>query len=162
MRKLLIIITLFISVNLIAQTPQNGYSPYNSYFGSGVYNETQNSIIVNTPKNSDIVFLLRNVYNGKTIRNEFIRRNSTFELTKIPYGTYEFLYFSGTNWSENVYMKNGRIRGGFTKSKSFSKSEYVKDRMEFERGYYGSYTLTLTQVAYGNLDTQPADEDDFF
>ena len=162
MRKLLIIITLFISVNLIAQTPQNGYSPYNSYFGSGVYNETQNSIIVNTPKNSDIVFLLRNVYNGKTIRNEFIRRNSTFELTKIPYGTYEFLYFSGTNWSENVYMKNGRIRGGFTKSKSFSKSEYVKDRMEFERGYYGSYTLTLTQVVYGNLDTQPADEDDFF
>jgi len=162
MRKLLIIITLFISVNLIAQTPQNGYSPYNSYFGSGVYNETQNSIIVNTPKNSDIVFILRNVYSGKTIRNEFIRRNSTFELTKIPYGTYEFLYFSGTNWSENVYMKNGRIRGGFTKSKSFSKSEYVKDRMEFERGYYGSYTLTLTQVVYGNLDTQPADEDDFF
>ena len=156
------LLTLFISINLIAQTPQNGYSPYDSYFGSGVYNETQNSVIVNTPKNSDIVFLLRNVYTGKTIRNEFIRRNSTFELTKIPYGTYEFVYFSGTGWSQNVYMKNGRIRGGFTSNKSFSKSEYIKDRMEFERGYYGSFTLTLTQVAYGNLDTQPADEDDFF
>ena len=122
--------------------------------------KTQSLLIL--PKNTDIVFLLKNVYTGKTIRNEFITRNSSFELTGIPYGTYVFVYFSGTEWSYNESMKNGRIRGGFTKNKSFSKSEYVKDRMEFETGYYGSYELTLTQTAYGNLDTQAADEDDFF
>jgi hypothetical protein len=153
----------FIEEIVVTQTyPVNGTSPYNSYFGSGIYNDTQNSIIVNSPKNSDIVFLLKNAFSGKTIRNEFIRKNSTFELTEIPYGTYIFVYFSGTDWSYNESMKNGRIRGGFTKNKSFSKSEYSKDRMEFKTGYYGSYELTLTQVISGNLETQPADEDDFF
>jgi|TARA_B110001450_G_scaffold162992_1_gene151915 hypothetical protein len=153
----------FIEEIVVPQTyPVNGTSPYNSYFGSGIYDDTQNSIIVNSPKNSDIVFLLKNAFSGKTIRNEFIRKNSTFELTEIPYGTYIFVYFSGTDWSYNESMKNGRIRGGFTKNKSFSKSEYSKDRMEFKTGYYGSYELTLTQVISGNLETQPADEDDFF
>ena len=147
---------------IVQSYPINGTSPYNSYFGSGIYDDTQNSIIVNSPKNSDIVFLLKNAFSGKTIRNEFIRKNSTFELTDIPYGTYIFVYFSGTDWSYNESMKNGRIRGGFTKNKSFSKSEYLKDRMEFKTGYYGSYELTLTQVISGNLETQPADEDDFF
>ena len=153
----------FIEEIVVPQTyPVNGTSPYNSYFGSGIYDDTQNSIIVNSPKNSDIVFLLKNAFSGKTIRNEFIRKNRTFELTEIPYGTYIFVYFSGTDWSYNESMKNGRIRGGFTKNKSFSKSEYSKDRMEFKTGYYGSYELTLTQVISGNLETQPADEDDFF
>ena len=153
----------FIEEIVVTQTyPVNGTSPYNSYFGGGIYDDTQNSIIVNSPKNSDIVFLLKNAFSGKTIRNEFIRKNSTFELTDIPYGTYIFVYFSGTDWSYNESMKNGRIRGGFTKNKSFSKSEYSKDRMEFKTGYYGSYELTLTQVISGNLETQPADEDDFF
>ena len=149
----------------VTQTyPINGTSPYNSYFGSGVYNsDDANWIKVNTPKNSDIVFIVKDIYSGKTIRNEFIRKNSSFTLTDIPNGTYEFLYFSGNNWSYNESMKNGRIKGGFTKNKSFTKSEKISDRIIFEYGYYGGgMTLTLSQVYNGNLETQPADEDDFF
>ena len=141
----------------------NGYSPYDSYFGKGVYNNSlDNSINVSAPKNSDIVFLLKNVYSGKTIRNEYIRKGTTFNLSGIPYGTYVFSYFSGTDWSDQVTLKNGTIKGGFTKRKSFSKSEKIDDYIEFKDGYYGSYTIQLTEVVDGNLKTQDSNEDEFF
>ena len=141
----------------------NGYSPYDSYFGKGVYNNSlDNSINVSAPSSSDIVFLLKNVYSGKTIRNEYIRRGTTFNLSGVPYGTYVFSYFSGTDWSDDVTLKNGSIKGGFTKRKSFSKSEKIDDYIEFKDGYYGSYTIQLTEVVDGNLKTQDSNEDEFF
>ena len=143
--------------------PKNGYSPYDSYFGKGKYNyNADNTITVNTPIKSNIVFLLKDVYSGKTIRNEFIRKNSTFKLTNIPYGTYEFSYFSGQDWDDNIYVNNGKVKGGFTCKKSFSKSEKFSDRMDFPEGYYGGFELTLTQVAGGNLETENINEDEFF
>ena len=75
-------------------TPANGFSPYDKYFGKGVYNNSaDNTIYVKTPANRDIVFLLVDVYSKKVIRNEFIRAGTTFDLTGIPYGTYSFKYF---------------------------------------------------------------------
>jgi hypothetical protein len=143
--------------------PENGYSPYNSFFGKGIYNnKTDNTISVSSPSFSDIVFLLKDINTNRTIRNEYIRSGSTFSLTGIPYGTYTFTYFSGKNWSNDVSLKNGQIKGGFTKSKSFSKSEKIKDRMTFEEGYYGTYTIKLTQEVNGNLETQSSNEDEFF
>ena len=143
--------------------PVNGFSPYDSYFGRGKYDyNALNTIIVHSPSTSNIVFLLKDVYSGKTIRNEYIRKNSTFNLTNIPYGTYTFSYFSGKNWSESKTLKNGRIKGGFTKNISFSKSDKVKDWMEFNEDYQGQYEITLTQVAAGNLETESTNEDDFF
>jgi len=143
--------------------PKSGYSPYDSYFGKGKYNyKADNTITVNTPSKSNIVFLLKDVYSGKTIRNEFIRKNSTFKLTNIPYGTYEFSYFSGQDWDDNIYINNRKVKGGFTCKKSFSKSEEFSDRMDFPEGYYGGFELTLTQVVGGNLKTEDIDEDEFF
>jgi len=143
--------------------PENGYSPYNSFFGKGIYNnKTDNTISVSSPSFSDIVFLLKDINTNRTIRNEYIRSGSTFSLTGIPYGTYIFTYFSGKNWSNDVLLKNGQIKGGFTKSTSFSKSEKIKDRMTFEEGYYGTYTIKLTQKVNGNLETQGSNEDEFF
>ena len=142
--------------------PENGYSPYNSFFGKGIYNnKTDNTISVSSPSFSDIVFLLKDINTNRTIRNEYIRSGSTFNLTGIPYGTYTFTYFSGKNWSNDVLLKNGQIKGGFTKSTSFSKSEKIKDRMTFEEGYYGTYTIKLTQELNGNLETQSSNEDEF-
>ena len=51
---------------------------------------------------------------------------------------------------------------GFTKRKSFSKSEKIDDYIEFKDGYYGSYTIQLTEVVNGNLKTQDSNEDEFF
>lgn len=143
--------------------PQSGFSPYDSFFGSGKYNiSTNNTIIVNTPENSHIVFLLKNVHTGKTIRNEFIRKDSQFSLTSIPYGTYEFSYFGGLGWYSEKIMNNGKIKGGFEYETYFSKSDNISDRIIFKTGYYGSYTLTLTAVAGGNLETENISEDEFF
>ena len=143
--------------------PENGYSPYNSFFGKGIYNnKTDNTISVSSPSFSDIVFLLKDINTNRTIRNEYIISGSTFSLTGIPYGTYIFTYFSGKNWSNDVLLKNGQIKGGFTKSISFSKSEKIKDRMTFEEGYYGTYTIKLTQEVNGNLETQGSNENEFF
>ena len=83
-------------------------------------------------------------------------------MTEIPYGTYTFTYFYENIWSNDVLLKNGQIKGGFTKSISFSKSEKIKDRMSFEAGYYGTYTIKLTQELNGNLETQSSNEDEFF
>ena len=163
MKKFILLSLLACSMKVFSQTPQNGYSPYNSYFGSGIYNSDDGFYIkVNAPYSTDIVFLLKNVRNGKTIRNEFIRKNTSFTLTDIPVGTYSFVYFSGNDWSYSKTMKNGLIRGGFTKNLSFSKSDKPSDYFEFKSGYYGGYELTLTSVIDGNLKTESADEDDFF
>ena len=143
--------------------PKSGYSPYNSYFGKGVYNNSaDNYIKVTAPISDHIVFLLKDVYSKRTIRNEFIRKGSTFDLTGIPFGTYEFSYFSGDDWSNQQEMKNGEIKGGFTKNKSFSKSEKYKDRMEFKSSQYGGYEIKLISTVSGNLSTQTSNEDEFF
>ena len=143
--------------------PKSGYSPYDSYFGKGVYNNSaDNYIKVTAPISYHIVFLLKDVYSKRTIRNEFIRKGSTFDLTGIPYGTYEFSYFSGDDWSDQQEMKNGEIKGGFTMNKSFSKSQQYKDRMEFKSDQYGGYEIQLISTVSGNLSTQTSNEDEFF
>ena len=142
--------------------PQSGHSPYDAYFGKGIYNDTDNSIVVTAPAKTHVVFVVINTYTKRRIRNEFIRKGETFTMTKIPYGTYDYMYFTGRNWSKNVLINNGTVRGGFKDYQSFNKNEDNKDQMEFERGYYGSYTIRLKQTIGGNLETKPTSEADFF
>jgi len=139
----------------------NGDSPYDKYFGSGRYAETQNSVLVKASSSSDVVFILIDVSSGRKIRNEYIKRGTTFNLTKIPYGTYDYMYYSGLNWSDDYSISNS-IQGGFTKNSSFTKNSYSSDRIEFKRGYYGSYEITLYEVSNGNLETKSASANEFF
>lgn len=142
---------------------KNGHSPYDSYFGKGKYNyDADNTVTVTTSSNSNIVFLLKDIYTGKTIRNEFIRKGTTFSLTNIPYGTYEFSYFAGKVWDDNIYLKDGEIKGGFSCETSFAKGYKISDRIEFEEGYYGEITLKLYGVTNGNLQTKSINENEFF
>ena len=90
--------------------PQTGSSPYDSYFGKGVYNETDNYIEVTAPTNTHVVFILINSNTNRRIRNEFIRKGETFKMTKIPYGTYDYMYFTGRNWSNNLTINNGKVK----------------------------------------------------
>lgn len=142
--------------------PKSGHSPYDAYFGKGIYNETDNSIVVTAPAKTHVVFVVIDTYTKRRIRNEFIRKGETFTMTKIPYGTYDYMYFTGRNWSNSVLINNGSIRGGFKDYPSFNKNNYNEDQMEFKRGYYGSYTIRLTQTIGGNLETKPTSEADFF
>ena len=142
--------------------PKSGYSPYDTYFGKGVYHQTDNSIVVSAPPKTHVVFVVIDTYTKKRVRNEFIRKGETFSMTKIPYGTYDYMYFTGRNWSNKVLINNGTVRGGFKDYKSFSRNGIKKDQMEFKRGYYGSYEITLSQTINGNLKTKSTSEADFF
>ena len=140
-------------------SPSNGYSPYDEIYGKGIYHQTDNTIKVIAPLQLDIVFLLKDLSSGRFIRNEFIRRGSTFSLTQIPYGNYKFYYTYGTNWSEQAPFKGNENAGNFTKGYAISKSDEWRD-VEFKNGYYGTLTLTLKGVANGNLETEAASEDE--
>lgn len=83
-------------------------------------------------------------------------------MTKISYRTYYYKYFAGRNWSNEVFINNGNIKGGFKDYPSFSKNKINNDQMEFERGYTGSYTIKLTQTTGGNLKMSSATESQFF
>ena len=142
--------------------PKSGHSPYDAYFGKGIYHNTDNSIVVTAPAKTHVVFVVIDTYTGRRIRNEFIRKGETFTMTKIPYGTYDYMYFTGRNWSNRVLINNGSVRGGFKDYQSFNKNGFLKDQLNFERGYSGSYTIRLKQTIGGNLKTKPTSEADFF
>ena len=148
-----------IDLKLPITQPNSGYSPYDSWYGKGIYHQTENSIEVTAPIERDIVFLLRDLSSQRTIRNEYVRAGRTFSLTKIPFGNYKFYYTYGNDWSNLASFKDQEKLGNFTSNKGVSKSDDYRD-FEFERGYSGAYTLKLQMVVGGNLETESATEDE--
>lgn len=145
------------------EIPKSGFSPYNNYFGEGIYRETLNKVIITAPKKTHVVFILVDTYSKKRVRNEFIRKGETFTMTKIPNGTYDYMYFTGRNWSNEVYINKGKVRGGFKDYPSFSRNKENQDQMEFSRSKQGVYyTLKLSQIIAGNLKMLDTSESDFF
>lgn len=137
----------------------NGHSPYDEIYGKGIYHQTENAIEVTVPKGRDIVFLLKDLGTGRFIRNEYINAGTTFSLTKIPYGNYKFYYTTGSAWSDEAKFKTFEKAGNFQLGYRIVKSDDWRD-FEFERGYSGTYTLTLQAVMNGNLETETASEDE--
>ena len=140
--------------------PVNGFSPYNNYYGSGIYhNSTDNTIKVTAPLSKDIVIMFKDIYSNRMIRNEYIRAGNIFSLTGIPFGKYKFFYIYGDDWSAEADFKGGLAKGNFLKDKGVSKSDKFFD-VEFEDGYYGTYSLTLQLLSNGNLNTVEGSESD--
>ena len=140
--------------------PKNGFSPYDNYFGKGLYNNSsQNTFKIKNSNSTDAVVLLVNAYNGKKIRNEFIRKGTTFDMTGVPDGTYYLEWFSGTHWNSK-HIISGKYVGGFQKDASFSKTEDVKDWMKVSG--YQQWTITLYSVPGGDVDVGKLNEADFF
>jgi len=142
--------------------PETGSSPYDNYFGKGVYDQTDNYLEVTAPLKTHVVFILINSKTKRRIRNEFIRKGETFKMTKIPYGTYDYMYFTGRNRSNDLTINDGKVKGAFKDYPSFNRNKYQTDQMEFERGYYGGYEIKLVQSVGGNLETQSTSENNFF
>ena len=138
--------------------PDNGFSPYNNLYGRGIYNNsTDNTIIVTAPVRADIVIFIKDIYSKRVIRNEYVRAGSVFSLTGVPFGTYKFIYIYGNNWSIDAPFKNGEAFGNFLSDKGVGKSDKFFD-VEFEDGYYGTYSLTLQLMSNGNLTTVSGSE----
>lgn len=144
----------------VYETPKNGFSPYNEYFGQGVYeNGTNNEFVIKNSNQSDAIICLIDYSTDLKIRNEFIRKGSTFKLSNVPNGTYYFAWFSGNDWSPYKVMM-GDVKGGFQTDANFSKSNSPSDLMEC----YGDrrWTITLYSVANGNMNQTEMSENDFF
>lgn len=144
----------------VTARPSSGFSPYNNYYGKGIYhNYTDNTIKVTAPVQKDIVFFLKNVYTDRMTRNEYIRAGSVFRLTGIPYGKYKFYYLYGEDWSTYASFKGLKNMGNFLKNKGVGKTDDIID-CEFDEGYYGTYELTLQLRSNGNLSTVEGTEND--
>ncbi|MDE5421271.1 hypothetical protein L3073_03545 [Ancylomarina sp. DW003] len=144
---------------------KNGSSPYNAFFGAGVYNKKHHNWM--TFKNgyqTDAIVCLVNYYSGKTIRNEYIQAGTTFKMTNLPNGTYYMKVFSGKDWNPTKVLANGKIKGGFDTNESFYQSKNSSDLLQLnDNGYqYSTGEITLYKVSSGNMQTQSMSETSFF
>lgn len=141
---------------------KNGASPLDGCFGNGVY--SQNAWLkFDNSNRTDAVICLVKVNDKKTIRNEYIRAGATFEMSKIPSGTYFIKVYYGNDW--NPYKENFcGINGAFERNVSFSKSDKIGDHIIIKNTSYNytTGTITLYEVENGNMSTESIDEQDFF
>ncbi len=138
--------------------PENLFSPYDDFFGKGVYDNSSNNIIgVKNSNETDAVVLLVDAYSNKKIRNEYIRKGEYVRMTGVPNGTYYLQWSSGNNWSPVINV--GNLIGGFQTDQSFSKTQNRNDWMEA----YGNveWTITLYSVSGGDVETQGIDASEF-
>ena len=148
-------------VKVITYTqPKNGFSPYNSYFGKGTYNNKSGNIfVIDNSNKTDAVVLLVNAYSGRKVRNEYVRKGANFKMTGIPNGTYYLEWFSGNDWSPNLKV-GSRFKGGFQSKASFTKTKDRNDWMSVDG--YKQWTLTLYSVAGGDVESEKINADEFF
>jgi hypothetical protein len=147
-------------IPLLYLTPKNGFSPYDDYFGKGIYKKSSgNSFKIKNSNSTDAVVLLVNVDNGRKTRNEYIRKASNFEMTDVPNGTYYLEWFSGNKWSPELTV--GSIyKGGFQTDGSFTKTKDSGDWMKVEGNQI--WTVTLYTVAGGDVESEKINADEFF
>jgi len=130
--------------------------------------KSYNEVTFENSNSSDVVVCLENVYSGTTIRNEYIRRGSSFKMTQIPNGTYIVKVFYGNNWDSNRILAGGKIRGGFTKNVSFTTSDHPSDYLLMNQKRtpqgitYSQWSVTLYTVSNGNMEQTPISDDAFF
>ena len=138
--------------------PENGFSPYDSYFGRGIYDKsTYNSFIIKNSNSTDAVVLLVDAYSERKVRNEYIRKGETFSMTSVPDGTYFLRWMSGNYWSPDISI--GNLKGGFQRDLSASQSDDIGDWMKADGGV--EWTITLYTVSNGNMDTESIDLNTF-
>ena len=147
--------------------PNNGYSPYDKYFGEGVYNKNDSNYIeINNQTNSDAVILLVDANSEKKIRNEFIRKKTKFRMTDVPDGVYYIRSMMGNDWDPKLQI--GPLMGGFKTNRSISGNSDVNDRMivgrkykDLEGNYYRGYTQTLHGVVGGDVESESLTNNEF-
>ena len=138
--------------------PENGHSPYNKYFGKGVYdNSSSNYFLIKNSNATDAIVLLVDAYSRKKIRNEYIRKGSDFKMTSVPRGTYYLQWVSGNNWSP--YLVKSDLVGCFQNDMSFTKTRDINDWMKvIDRD---GWTVTLYSVPGGDVASEKISADDF-
>lgn len=137
----------------------NGASPLNDCFGKRS-SSGHASLTIKNGGSSDAIICLYSVSDDRTIRNEYVRKNSNYTISKIPGGNYKIRVFYGNDWNPNLENSCGK-KGNFESDINFSEfdgTEYFEDS---ERGFTMA-TITLYTVVDGNASSSPIDQSQFF
>ena len=151
----------------IYERPSNGFSPYDSYFGRGIYNNSvSNYVEIDNQTSNDAVVLLVNAYTEKKIRNEYVRKGTKFKMTGVPDGVYYIRMMSGNNWNPNLQV--GPLKGGFSKNRSISGNSDSNDWMKIgttyadsDGIYYEGFSQTLHGVVGGDVESESLTANEF-
>lgn len=138
---------------------KDGASPLDGCFGKGVYSGNA-TLTIDNGGSSDAIVCLYSIENGRTIRNEYVRKNSIFTMSNIAQGTYKIRVFYGNDWNPTLTNSCG-TKGNFESDVHFSEfdgTEYFEDS---DRGYTTA-TITLYTVAGGNASSSSIDQSTFF
>jgi len=138
---------------------ENGSSPLDDCFGSGSYRGNA-SLTIKNGGNSDAIVCLYSTSNDRTIRNEYVQKNSSFKMSSIEQGYYKIRVFYGNDWNPNLKNSCGS-NGNFETDVNFSEfdgEEYFEDS---SRGFTNA-TITLYTVANGNASSSAIDPTTFF
>jgi len=148
---------------------ENGSSPYDNYFGSGIFNYNSECwLLFKNGNSTDAIVCLEDVLSGRTIRNEYIQAGTNYTMSNLPSGVYQVKVFSGNDWNPEKTLNNGLIKGAFDTDLSFSISDNIKDRIVVKttEDYSGiTYTtgeITLYKVSNGNMQQRSINSKDFF
>lgn len=137
----------------------DGASPLDGCFGKGVYSGNA-TLTIDNGGSSDAIVCLYSVANGRTIRNEYVRKNSSFKMSNIAQGTYKIRVFYGNDWNPSLINSCG-TKGNFESDVHFSEfdgTEYFEDS---DSGYTIA-TITLYTVTGGNASSSSIDQSTFF
>ena len=137
----------------------DGASPLSGCFGQGIY-QGNATLTIKNGGNSDAIVCLYSIYNDRTIRNEYVQKNSSFTMSNIAQGQYKIRVFYGNDWNPELENSCG-TKGNFESDVNFSEfdgSEYFEDS---ENGYTNA-TITLYSVAGGNASSSSIDQSQFF
>lgn len=138
---------------------KDGASPLDGCFGKGVYSGNA-TLTIDNGGSSDAIVCLYSIENGRTIRNEYVRKNSSFTMSNIAQGTYKIRVFYGNDWNPTLTNSCG-TKGNFESDVHFSEfdgTEYFEDS---DRGYTTA-TITLYTVEGGNASSSSIDQSTFF
>ena len=137
----------------------NGSSPLERCFGKGVYGGNA-TLTVKNGSSSDAIVCLYNVSKDRTIRNEYIQRNSNFKISNIAQGYYKIRVLYGNDWNPTLENSCGS-KGNFESDVSFSEfdgQQYFEDN----GSGYTIATITLYTVSGGNASTSSISQSEFF
>lgn len=125
-------------------------SPYDPYFGDGIYlEETNNSVIVVNSNEYDVVACLVEQGGGRrTIRNEYLGQGESYRMNGIPNGTYYIKAYFGTDWDPDKVLIKDKIKGGFRNEAGFFKSDDKKNLLVIQQKQSGDNLMYSAYEVY--------------
>lgn len=128
-----------------------GATPYSGCYGANIAYDPSNCshIEVNTPKNSDVLVMLKQ--DDEVVAHAYIRAGASYTFS-LPHGSYQPFFYYGTGWYPEKEMSSAPcagLKGGFLNGETIG-----KDDPQSIRHQTLTYTLILQQN--GNFQTQPS------